>query len=94
MNDPEIVKLVPNGGVLMLRISDETNTIQERLVFLRPDTETIIPFKLTTDKDDYQPGDKVSIEIEVTPQEFNEEESFHASVVVTDVSSFLEVPKH
>lgn len=51
-------------------------------------------FEVTTDKDAYQPGGKVSLDVSVTPSgPIEKDEKFYASVTITDVSSFLELPK-
>jgi len=91
----ELTDKVPNGGILVLRIYDGSPAIDlERLIFLQPPEGSIPEFEVTTDKDAYQPGEKVNLEVSVTPSATMEEEQFYASVTITDLSSFLEVPKH
>lgn len=51
-----------------------------------------IKFKLSTDKA-YQPGDNVELNLNVA-QDGRNGEKFYASIVVTDTSSFLKVPKY
>jgi len=63
----------------------------EKLIFLKPKTK--VPFIIQTDKDEYQPGDKVQLDVQLGETSADSEEKFYASITVTDVSSFLEVPK-
>lgn len=62
----------------------------ERLIFLKPMNN--IKFKLSTEKA-YQPGDNVELGINVA-QDGRSGEKFYASIVVTDTSSFLKIPKY
>jgi hypothetical protein len=79
----------------VLRIYDGTPAIDlERLIFLQPPESSIPEFEVTTDKEAYQPGERVNIEVAVTPSELPADEEFYASVTITDMSSFLELPKH
>jgi len=67
----------------------------ERLIFLEP--RSTLPFTITTDKEDYQPGDKVNVNVNFDPELarfIKKDEKFYASITVTDTSSFLQVPKH
>jgi hypothetical protein len=52
-----------------LRITDgETNApLLERLIFFRPSKDRTVDFNLSVDRKEYQPGDKVSINIGVAP---------------------------
>lgn len=79
----------------MLRIYDGTPAIDlERLIFLQPPESSIPELEVTTDKAAYEPGDLVNLDISVAPSATIEGEKFYASITITDVSSFLEVPKH
>ena len=62
----------------------------ERLIFLKPKQD--LQFSVETNSKDYSPGDQVDITVSV-PQPSSKDETFYASVVVTDTSSFLKVPK-
>jgi hypothetical protein len=55
MNEGDIATKVPNGGLLMLRITDVASSaaILERLVFLRPPKTSTPDFEVTTDKKNY-----------------------------------------
>ena len=67
----------------------------ERLIFLEP--RSTLPFSITTDKEDYQPGERVDMNVNFDPslaESIAEDERFYASITVTDTSSFLQVPKH
>jgi len=67
----------------------------ERLIFLRP--KNTVPFSISTNKEEYLPGDQVNISVQLdnsTLAANDPDEKFFASLIVTDVSSFLEVPKH
>jgi hypothetical protein len=67
----------------------------ERLIFLQP--KSTLPFTITTDKPDYQPGDKVNVNVNFDPSltEFmGKDEKIYASITVTDTSSFLQVPSY
>lgn len=63
----------------------------ERLIFLKP--SKTIDFSIGTDEDSYEPGDKVGLTVTVN-EEAAVNETFYASITVTDYSSFLEVDKH
>lgn len=63
----------------------------ERLIFLKPKSR--VPFTISTDKEEYQPGNEVKLEVQLDEAGEDAEEKFYASITVTDVSSFLEVPK-
>ena len=90
---------MPNGGVLTLKISgngtggaNSTKVNLERLIFIKP--KNSLPFTISTDKDEYSPGDKVNLEVKLDDKNTDSDEKFFASITVTDLSSFLEVPKH
>jgi hypothetical protein len=54
MNDPNLVAKIPNGGILIVRVSDDKNVaLFERLVFVRPPKASVPQFALSTDKKDY-----------------------------------------
>jgi len=62
----------------------------ERLIFLKP--RSTLPFSITTDKQDYQPGDRVNVNVNFDPtlaKSIGKDERFFASITVTDTSSFL-----
>ena len=100
----EVHKSYANGGVLILKITDQVSqasddpnevnqkrTINlERLVFIKP--KNTIDFDVFTDKEEYSPGDQVDIEVAI-PSSEDSTSQFYASVMVTDTSSFLKVPK-
>ena len=71
---------------MILRLSGE-NVDLERLIFVKP--MKTIDFDISLDKDLYEPGDKVTLNI--SPYYKGE---VYASVHVVDVSSFLKVPKY
>jgi len=67
----------------------------ERLIFLEP--RSTLPFTISTDKEDYQPGDRVNVNVDFDPklaESIGKDEKFYASITVTDTSSFLQIPKH
>ena len=87
---------MPNGGVLIFQVNSipsktkSNNITLERLIFLYP--QSTLDVEIKTNKDAYEPGDKVSLAIGVDkPQQFNESEFFFASIKVSDLSSFLKV---
>ena len=85
---------VPNGGVVVLRITGEDKVEMEKLLFLEPASKPL-PFTVTTDEEDYEPGDQVKISIDLPyKHDTISTEKFFASVTVTDMSSFLQVAKH
>ena len=82
---------MPNGGVLIFKIKDSIAKINlERLIFLKPQSN--INFEILSDSSTYSPGDRVEFDIRIPPSD--EDEKFYASIVVTDTSSFLKVPKY
>ena len=71
----------------------------ERLIFLKPKNPAL-SFSITTDKEAYQPGDQVSISLQLDntsptiSTSSSPSEKFLASLTVTDISSFLSIPSH
>ena len=53
----QIYENTPNGGVMILKLSDGKNekVNLERLIYVKP--KQTIDFKIATDKDAYEPGD-------------------------------------
>jgi hypothetical protein len=95
---PKLYSTAPNGGVLVLRIisvpkDNATKSVSfERLIFLNPLETT--PFTVSTDKDDYEPGDKVVLDVDVGAlNKVDDDEEYFASITVSDLSSYLQVPK-
>jgi len=68
----------------------------QRRIILLPDKK--IGAKITTDKEDYSPGEQVTIQVELddklSAHSLDKDEKAFASIVVTDVSSYYRVPKH
>ena len=65
----------------------------ERLIFLNP-LEAATSFTVTTDKEDYEPGDKVVLDVNVGAlDKVDDDEEYFASITVSDLSSYLQVPK-
>jgi len=50
MNDPDLVAKIPNGGILIVRVSYKNVAMFERLVFVRPPKASVPQFTLSTDK--------------------------------------------
>ena len=63
----------------------------ERLIFLKPKSK--LSFTIATDQEEYQPGDQVDLQVKLDEVDQETDEKFFASITVTDLSSFLEVPK-
>ena len=89
---------VPNGGVLIFRViqmdAEKEVANFERLIFLKP--KSTIGFSIDTGKKYFQPAQEdveVSVSLDSMPAD-TDDEKFFASVVVTDYSSYLKVPKH
>jgi hypothetical protein len=55
-----IYKSVPNGGVMILRVTG-IDFVLERLIYVKP--KETIPFELTLDANYYEPGDLVGLSI-------------------------------
>ena len=63
------------------------------MIFLKPSSH--INFEISSDSSTYSPGDRVEFDVEVpSSHDVDEDEKFYASIVVTDTSSFLKVPKY
>jgi hypothetical protein len=71
---------------MILKLVGETVNL-ERLIYVKP--QSIIDFKISTDKAAYSPGDEVSLTIS---SEFPN--PLYASIKITDVSSLLKVPRY
>lgn len=52
----------------------------------------MIKFKFSTGRTSFQPGDEVDLNLSVAMA--GKDEQFYTSIVVTDTSSFLKVPKY
>lgn len=66
----------------------------ERLIFLKP--ESHVSFAINSDSAAYSPGEKVELSVQIPSSlsSVDEDEKFYASIVVTDTSSFLKLPKY
>jgi hypothetical protein len=88
-----------NGGVLQMtvqKINSVTNVLTtraERLFFMKPRKNLNIEIKMN--QESYSPGEKVKFDLEVRDSMTNEliDEPGVVSVVITDLSSYLEINK-
>ena len=90
----------PNGGVLYVYLQDKGNFDQgceqdqimlSRKIFLMPTSK--IDFIIAPSHESYNPKALVEFAILMNTFEPNDGEKFYASLTVTDVSSYLRVPK-
>ena len=64
----------------------------ERVFYLPPQKKLDVTIK--TDKEAYEPAETVELTVSIDPKDIGEDEKVYASIVVTDVSSFLQVQDH
>lgn len=92
-----------NGGVIMIKlteiyfINDITKVKDlinmERLVYLKP--KNVVKFRMQVDQETgrYIPGETVSMNVRIAPQDVEFGQKYYVSVTVTDLSSYIEIPK-